>query len=60
VERSQGIGKAGQNTDRIARTVLNVAVCRTFLRSVLSIVYRPQGPLPTALESTARGSTAWK
>ena len=24
------------STDRIARTVLNVAVCRTFLRAVLS------------------------
>jgi hypothetical protein len=30
--------KIQQNTDRIARTVLNVAVCRTFLRSVLATI----------------------
>jgi hypothetical protein len=29
--------KIQQNTDRIARTVLNVAVCRTFMQSVFSI-----------------------
>jgi|SRR5215211_5108344 hypothetical protein len=37
--------KTPQNTDRIARTVFNVAVCRAFLRSVLSIVYRPPGTI---------------
>jgi hypothetical protein len=30
-----------QNTDRIARTARNVAFCKTFVRAVLSIVYRP-------------------
>jgi hypothetical protein len=34
--------KIQQNTARIARTVLNVTVCRTFLRSVLSRVIDPQ------------------
>ena len=29
------------NTDRIARTVSNMAVCRAFLRSVHGMVYRP-------------------
>ena len=33
--------KIQQNTDRIARTIFNMAVCGAFLRSVLSIVYRP-------------------
>jgi len=40
--------KTPQNTDRIARTVFNVAVCRAFLRSVLSIVYRPLSKVPPA------------
>ena len=31
-----------QNSARIARTVFNVAVCRTFLRSVLLWVIDPQ------------------
>ena len=31
--------KTWQNTDRIARTVHNVVFCRTFMRSVQSIVY---------------------
>jgi hypothetical protein len=35
--------KIQQNTARSARTVLNVAVCRTFLRSVLLWVINPQG-----------------
>jgi hypothetical protein len=34
-----------QNTARIARTDFNVAVCRTFMRSVLSIVYRSPGTI---------------
>jgi hypothetical protein len=33
--------KTWQNTARIARTVFNVAVCRTFMQSVLIMVYRP-------------------
>ena len=37
--------KIQQNTDRIARTVFNVAVCRIFLRSVLSIVYQSPGTI---------------
>jgi hypothetical protein len=32
-----------QSSDRIARIILNVTVCRVFLRSILSIVYRPPG-----------------
>jgi hypothetical protein len=32
--------KTWQNTARIARTVLNVAVCRAFLRSVFFITTR--------------------
>jgi hypothetical protein len=52
--RSQRIGAAErtiycrnvrQSTDRIARTIFNVAVCRAFLRSVLSVVYRPSGTI---------------
>jgi hypothetical protein len=34
--------KTWQNTARIDRTVYNVAVCRTFLRSVLLWVIDPQ------------------
>jgi hypothetical protein len=34
--------KSWQNTDRIARTAMNVPVCRTFLRSVLLWVIDPQ------------------
>ena len=30
--------KTWQSTARIARTVLNVAVCRTFMRSVLTVI----------------------
>jgi hypothetical protein len=33
--------KASRNTARIARTVINVVICRTFLRSVYGVVYRP-------------------
>lgn len=51
--------KTWQNTARIARIIDNMAVCRAFLRAALSIVYRP-GPIPTALESTVRLSTARK
>jgi hypothetical protein len=32
--------KIQQNTARIARAVLNVAVCRTFLRSVFTVITR--------------------
>ena len=32
---------AQQNTARIARTAMNVAICRAFLRSVLVMLYRP-------------------
>jgi hypothetical protein len=32
-----------QNTARIARTTGIAAVCRTFMRPVQSIVYRPPG-----------------
>jgi hypothetical protein len=35
--------KIQQNTDRIARTLINAPVCRTFLRSVLLWVIDPQG-----------------
>jgi hypothetical protein len=34
--------KSWQNTDRIARTAMNVPVCRTFLRAVLLWVIDPQ------------------
>jgi len=34
-------GRTWQNTARIARAIGNAAVCRSFMRSVLSIVYRP-------------------
>jgi hypothetical protein len=50
-----------QNTARIARSVHNVAFCRTFESGrychELPIA---MGLLPTALESAARLSTAWK
>ena len=32
-----------QSTDRIARTLINAPVCRTFLRSVFSIITRVGG-----------------
>jgi hypothetical protein len=35
-------GRTSQSTARIARTVLNVAVCRTFVRAVLLWVIDPQ------------------
>jgi hypothetical protein len=35
--------KTWQNTARIARTTVNVAICRTFLRSVLLWVIDRQG-----------------
>jgi hypothetical protein len=35
--------KSWQNTDRIARTAMNVPVCRTFLRAVFSIITRVGG-----------------
>jgi hypothetical protein len=35
--------KIQQNTARSARTAMNVVICKAFLRSVLSIVYRPPG-----------------
>jgi hypothetical protein len=47
-----------ENTARIDRTALNVAICRTFLRLVLFGVIDCQGMLPTAMINTARGSTA--
>jgi hypothetical protein len=34
--------KTWQNTDRIARTLINALVCRTFLQSVLLWVIDPQ------------------
>ena len=37
--------KSWQNTARIARIVLNVSICRTFVRSVSSIVYRLPGTI---------------
>ncbi len=44
-----------QSTDRIARIVINVLICRAFLRSVYGVVYRPvmghyrpQSEVPTA------------
>jgi hypothetical protein len=40
--RSGAYASSHQDTDRTARTVFNVAVCRVFLRSIQSIVYRPQ------------------
>jgi hypothetical protein len=40
--------KTQQNTDRIARTIVNVAVCRAFLRSILAGLPTASGPLPTA------------
>jgi hypothetical protein len=33
--------KIQRNTARIARTVFIVAVCRTFMRSILIMLYRP-------------------
>jgi hypothetical protein len=39
--------KIQQNTDRIARTVFIVAVCRTFMRSILIMLYRPPSQIPT-------------
>jgi hypothetical protein len=35
--------KTQQNTDRIARIIGNVAVCRTFWRSVFTIIITPVG-----------------
>jgi hypothetical protein len=37
-----------QSTDRIARTVLNIAVCRTFMRSVLTVIITNVGDLSPA------------
>jgi hypothetical protein len=31
-------GRTSQDTDRITRTVFNVAVCRTFVRSVSTVI----------------------
>jgi hypothetical protein len=39
--------KTWQNTARIARTVLNVAVCRAFLRSVLCWLSPADGRIST-------------
>jgi hypothetical protein len=33
--------KTSQNTAHIARTVVNVAICRALLRSIYGAVYRP-------------------
>jgi hypothetical protein len=48
--------QASQSTDRIARNTVNVAICRTFGRSILRSVSTADGPLPTAVSSTDRGS----
>jgi hypothetical protein len=53
-------GNVQHNTDRIARTTMNVVICRTFMRSVLLWVIDPQRMVPTATLNTARLSTAWK
>jgi hypothetical protein len=51
-------GRTSQSTARIARTAGNLAICRTFLRSILSMFTDRQVPLPTATTNTARLSTA--
>jgi hypothetical protein len=46
-----------QNTARIDRTFLNVAVCRAFLRAIATVVPLADEPLPTAVSSTDHIST---
>jgi hypothetical protein len=41
-------GRTSQNTARMARTVFNVAVCRTFLRSALTVIITRVGTLSPA------------
>jgi hypothetical protein len=60
-------GRTSQSISRIDRTVVNLAICRTFSRAVLLLVIARQGmvtdrqgPLPTSLESTVHLSTARK
>jgi hypothetical protein len=48
LNRGEGHGaslaeRTSQNTARIVRTVVNVSICRTFLRSVLLLVIDRQG-----------------
>ena len=38
-------GRTSQDIARTARGIGNAAVCRSFMRSVLSIVYRPPGTI---------------
>jgi hypothetical protein len=52
--------KIQQNTAHIARITVNVAICRAFWRSILRLVSPADGPLPTAVPSTDRLSTARK
>ncbi len=35
---SRGRARTPQSTDRIARTVINVAICRILLRSILLLI----------------------
>jgi hypothetical protein len=44
-------GRTLQDIARIARTAMNVVICRSFLRAI---------GIPTATATTARGSSAWK
>jgi hypothetical protein len=37
------LSQRSQNTDRIARIIINVVICRTFLRSVLTVTITPVG-----------------
>jgi hypothetical protein len=46
--------KTHQNTDRIARTAVNVANCRTFHGRYYRELSTASGPLPTAAMNTAR------
>ena len=49
-----------KDTDRTARNIENMVICRTSAWSVLVWAIDAQRMLPTATSNTARGSIAWK